>query len=121
MSASLVTDAVRLPESGNADWFDAWQRGRPDWCETRLDALLAAQPYFTGPALAATVWTALDADDALFAGSSSPIRDLDLAPITPLPRWSMPTVDFQESTGMSRPPPALRLRWSVRPTPCWEI
>jgi 2-succinyl-5-enolpyruvyl-6-hydroxy-3-cyclohexene-1-carboxylate synthase len=49
---------------------------------TRLDALLAAQPYFTGPALASTVWSALGADDVLFAGSSSPIRDLDLAPIT---------------------------------------
>ncbi len=47
----------------------------------RLDDLLAAQPYFTGPALAAAVWAALGADDALFAGSSNPIRDLDLAAI----------------------------------------
>jgi 2-succinyl-5-enolpyruvyl-6-hydroxy-3-cyclohexene-1-carboxylate synthase len=80
-AASVVTDAVLFAESGDPGWFAAW-------CEadrtlrTRLDALLAAQPQFTGPALAATVWTALDANDVLFAGSSSPIRDLDLAPIT---------------------------------------
>ncbi len=49
----------------------------------RLDALLKTQPYLTGPLLAAAVWAALDDADALFAGSSSPIRDLDLAPITP--------------------------------------
>jgi 2-succinyl-5-enolpyruvyl-6-hydroxy-3-cyclohexene-1-carboxylate synthase len=47
----------------------------------RLDALLARQPYLTGPGLASSLWTALGADDVLFAGSSSPIRDLDLAPI----------------------------------------
>jgi 2-succinyl-5-enolpyruvyl-6-hydroxy-3-cyclohexene-1-carboxylate synthase len=51
----------------------------------RLDVLLTAQPYFTGPGLAAAVWSALDADDVLFAGSSSPIRDLDLAPVKPEP------------------------------------
>jgi 2-succinyl-5-enolpyruvyl-6-hydroxy-3-cyclohexene-1-carboxylate synthase len=79
--ASAVTDAVMLVESGNAGWMDAW-READRMVRARLDALLAAQPYFTGPALAATLWTALGADDALFAGSSSPIRDLDLAPIS---------------------------------------
>ena len=79
--ASMVTDAVTLGESGNAGWLDAW-READRTVRTRLDALLAAQPYFAGPALAATLWTALGADDALFAGSSSPIRDLDLAPIS---------------------------------------
>jgi 2-succinyl-5-enolpyruvyl-6-hydroxy-3-cyclohexene-1-carboxylate synthase len=78
-AASLVTDAVRFPGSASRDWLEAWQQGDRTLRE-RLDALLAAQPYFTGPALAATLWTALRADDALFAGSSSPIRDLDLAP-----------------------------------------
>ena len=80
-AASLVTDAVKLPESSDRGWFQAW-READDAVRGRLDALLAEQPYFTGPALAAAVWGALDADDALFAGSSSPIRDLDLAPIT---------------------------------------
>ncbi len=79
--ASMVTDAVTLVESGNAGWLDAW-READRTVRTRLDALLAAQPYFAGPALAATLWTALGADDALFAGSSSPIRDLDLAPVS---------------------------------------
>ncbi len=67
----------------NGDWLDAWHRA-DQLVRVRLDALLKTQPYLTGPLLAATVWTALDDADALFAGSSSPIRDLDLAPITPL-------------------------------------
>lgn len=79
--ASLVTDAVTLTESTDSGWLDAW-RDADQMVRDRLNALLAAQPHFTGPALAATVWTALDANDVLFAGSSSPIRDLDLAPIT---------------------------------------
>jgi 2-succinyl-5-enolpyruvyl-6-hydroxy-3-cyclohexene-1-carboxylate synthase len=81
-AASLVTDAVTLPESGDPAWLAAWRQADLA-VRGGLDALLAAQPYFTGPALAATVWGALGAGDALFAGSSSPIRDLDLAPITP--------------------------------------
>jgi 2-succinyl-5-enolpyruvyl-6-hydroxy-3-cyclohexene-1-carboxylate synthase len=79
--ASMVTDAVTFEESGNAGWLDAW-READRTVRARLDALLESQPYFTGPALAATLWTALGAHDALFAGSSSPIRDLDLAPIS---------------------------------------
>ena len=80
-AASVVTDAVRLPEPGERSWLEAWHEADVV-VRGRLDALLAAQPYFTGPALAAAVWTGLDAGDTLFAGSSSPIRDLDLVPIT---------------------------------------
>jgi 2-succinyl-5-enolpyruvyl-6-hydroxy-3-cyclohexene-1-carboxylate synthase len=80
-AASLVTDAVRLP-LGDRDWFEAW-RNADRTVRERLDALLGTQPYFTGPALAAIVWSSLGADDVLFAGSSSPVRDLDLAPIKP--------------------------------------
>jgi 2-succinyl-5-enolpyruvyl-6-hydroxy-3-cyclohexene-1-carboxylate synthase len=79
-TASLVTDAVRLPEPGDRGWFEAW-RAADNVLRERLDALLVAQPYHTGPALAAAVWASLGAHDVLFAGSSSPIRDLDLAPI----------------------------------------
>jgi 2-succinyl-5-enolpyruvyl-6-hydroxy-3-cyclohexene-1-carboxylate synthase len=79
-AASLVTDAVRIPQPADPKWFDAWNEADLV-VRGRLDDLLAAQLYFTGPALAAAVWAALDADDALFAGSSNPIRDLDLAPI----------------------------------------
>jgi 2-succinyl-5-enolpyruvyl-6-hydroxy-3-cyclohexene-1-carboxylate synthase len=80
-AASLVTDAVRLPEPGNPNWFQAWHEA-DRMVRERLEDLLAAQPYFTGPALAAAVWAALGADDPLFVGSSNPIRDLDLAPVT---------------------------------------
>jgi 2-succinyl-5-enolpyruvyl-6-hydroxy-3-cyclohexene-1-carboxylate synthase len=80
-AASLVTDAVRLP-LGDRDWFEVW-RNADRTVRERLDALLGTQPYFTGPALAGTVWSSLGADDVLFAGSSSPVRDLDLAPIKP--------------------------------------
>jgi 2-succinyl-5-enolpyruvyl-6-hydroxy-3-cyclohexene-1-carboxylate synthase len=79
-AASLVTDAVRLSEPGDQPWFEAW-READQAVRERLDELLDMQPYFTGPALAATVWMALGTDDALFAGSSSSVRDLDLAPI----------------------------------------
>ena len=83
-AASLVTDAVRLPDPRDRGWFEAWRQADRVVRE-RLDVLLTAQPYFTGPGLAAAVWSALDADDVLFAGSSSPIRDLDLAPVKPAP------------------------------------
>jgi 2-succinyl-5-enolpyruvyl-6-hydroxy-3-cyclohexene-1-carboxylate synthase len=83
-TASLVTDEVTLPESGDTGWFDAWHEA-DEMVRHRLDDLLTAQPHFTGPALAAALWAALGADDVLFAGSSSPIRDLDLAPITAAP------------------------------------
>jgi 2-succinyl-5-enolpyruvyl-6-hydroxy-3-cyclohexene-1-carboxylate synthase len=80
-AANLVTDAVRLPDAGDSGWLESWQEA-DRMVRERLDALLARQPYFTGPALASSLWTALGVDDVLFAGSSSPIRDLDLAPIT---------------------------------------
>ena len=83
-AASLVTDAVRLPDPRDPGWFEAWRQADRVVRE-RLDVLLTAQPYFTGPGLAAAVWSALGADDVLFAGSSSPIRDLDLAPVKPAP------------------------------------
>jgi 2-succinyl-5-enolpyruvyl-6-hydroxy-3-cyclohexene-1-carboxylate synthase len=79
-AASLVTDAVRLPEAENLQWFEAWEEA-DRLVRKRLDSLLAAQTYLAGPALAAMLWSALDTDDVLFAGSSGPIRDLDLAPI----------------------------------------
>jgi 2-succinyl-5-enolpyruvyl-6-hydroxy-3-cyclohexene-1-carboxylate synthase len=79
-AASLVTDAVSISPAADRNWFDAWQEADLV-VRGRLDDLLTAQPYFTGPALAAAVWAGLDANDVLFAGSSNPIRDLDLVPI----------------------------------------
>jgi 2-succinyl-5-enolpyruvyl-6-hydroxy-3-cyclohexene-1-carboxylate synthase len=79
-AASLVTDAVSISPAADRNWFDAWLEADLV-VRGRLDDLLTAQTYFTGPALAAAVWAGLDANDVLFAGSSNPIRDLDLAPI----------------------------------------
>ena len=82
--AHAVVDAVAVDQPGDPGWLDRWldadQRLRSE-----LDQLLDAQADFTGPALARTVWTSLGRDDVLIAGSSNPVRDLDLAPITDQP------------------------------------
>jgi len=82
--AHAVVDAVALAEPGDHAWLDRW-RSADARLRTELDRLLDDQGEFTGPALARTVWTALGTDDVLAAGSSNPLRDLDLAPITGQP------------------------------------
>ena len=62
-------------------WLRRWQRADAE-LRPRLDALLAGQPHLCGPTVARTVWTSLGGDDVLVAGSSNPVRDLDLAPVT---------------------------------------
>jgi 2-succinyl-5-enolpyruvyl-6-hydroxy-3-cyclohexene-1-carboxylate synthase len=52
---------------------------------TALDQFLNGQRAMTGPQLAGAVWTGLGDRDVVLAGSSNPVRDLDLAPITPTP------------------------------------
>lgn len=80
-TASRVVDAVAFaPADGGSDWLESWQ-GADTRARAEVDALLAAQPYLSGPALAATLWSALGAADALVVGSSNPVRDLDLAPV----------------------------------------
>ncbi|MFL6027308.1 MAG: 2-succinyl-5-enolpyruvyl-6-hydroxy-3-cyclohexene-1-carboxylic-acid synthase [Friedmanniella sp.] len=84
-AAALVTDAVTFDPAGRDEsWWQAWhaadQRARSE-----LDALLAAQPYLSGPAVAAALWAELGPEDALVVGSSNPVRDLDLAPVSPDP------------------------------------
>ena len=81
--AHQVVDAVDL-EPGDGDWRDRW-RDADQAVRAELQALLARQPYLSGPALAAAVWAGLESADTLVAGSSSPIRDLDLAPVTTNP------------------------------------
>jgi 2-succinyl-5-enolpyruvyl-6-hydroxy-3-cyclohexene-1-carboxylate synthase len=81
--ASLVTPAVDL-DLGPEDWLTRWREAE-DVVRVQLDALLAGQPRLTGPALAARLWSGLGAADTLVVGSSNPIRDLDLAPITEQP------------------------------------
>jgi 2-succinyl-5-enolpyruvyl-6-hydroxy-3-cyclohexene-1-carboxylate synthase len=82
-NAHLVVDAVDL-EPGPSEWLERW-RDADRAVRADLDALLEQQPMLTGPALAARLWTTLGAADTLVCGSSSPIRDLDLAPVTAEP------------------------------------
>jgi 2-succinyl-5-enolpyruvyl-6-hydroxy-3-cyclohexene-1-carboxylate synthase len=79
--ATVVTDAVRFAEPEATEWLARWRQADAD-VRQRLDALLAGLPYFSGPVLAAGLWTALGERDVVFVGSSSPVRDLDLAPVT---------------------------------------
>jgi 2-succinyl-5-enolpyruvyl-6-hydroxy-3-cyclohexene-1-carboxylate synthase len=83
--ASLVVDAVAFaPAGADPGWLDSW-RAADRRAREQLDAVLAAAPYLSGPALAAALWAALAADDALVVGSSNPVRDLDLAPLVDAP------------------------------------
>jgi 2-succinyl-5-enolpyruvyl-6-hydroxy-3-cyclohexene-1-carboxylate synthase len=82
--AHAVVDAVAVDRPGVAGWLDRW-RAADQRLRRELDQLLDGWADFTGPALARTVWTSLGRDDVLIAGSSNPIRDLDLAPITDRP------------------------------------
>ena len=79
-AATLVVSAVSLPESATGEWLSRWQRADAD-LRADLDRVLAGLPYLSGPALAAAVWAGLPPEAALFVGSSSPVRDLDLAPV----------------------------------------
>ena len=78
-----VVDAVDL-EPGNGDWLARWSEA-DHAVRGELDALLGALSYLSGPALAAGLWSTLAAGDTLVVGSSSPIRDLDLAPVSASP------------------------------------
>jgi 2-succinyl-5-enolpyruvyl-6-hydroxy-3-cyclohexene-1-carboxylate synthase len=79
-AASVIADAVEVAEPGDEDWLIRWQQADAE-LRGQVDELLGRQRQFTGPHLAATLWLALGPADTLFAGSSNPIRDLDLAPV----------------------------------------
>ncbi len=83
LNAHHVVDAVELA-GGDDDWLRRWREADGS-VRAELDALLAGQPHLTGPALAAGLWSELAEKDTLVSGSSSPIRDLDLAAIEPRP------------------------------------
>lgn len=71
--------AVELPP-GDPDWLDTWQRADRA-CGDRVDAVLVAQQAVSGPQVAATVAAAVGSG-AWLLGSSNPIRDADLAPLS---------------------------------------
>jgi 2-succinyl-5-enolpyruvyl-6-hydroxy-3-cyclohexene-1-carboxylate synthase len=79
-TASVVTDAVRFAEPEGTEWLARWQSADAE-LRRSLESLLAGLTYFSGPVLATSLWAALGEQDVLFAGSSSPVRDLDLAPV----------------------------------------
>ncbi len=83
LAVSRVVDAVTFPE-GDPEWLATWTRADA-LLRTRLEAMLADASVVTGPVLAAALWASLDGGDTLFVGSSNPIRDLDLAPISAAP------------------------------------
>jgi 2-succinyl-5-enolpyruvyl-6-hydroxy-3-cyclohexene-1-carboxylate synthase len=80
----LVVDAVGVASPRDHSWLDRWTAADTA-VQTALDQLLNGERALTGPELARAVWTGLSDHDALLAGSSNPVRDLDLAPITPTP------------------------------------
>ena len=81
--AHQVVDAVDL-EPHQDDWLGRWREADAT-VRDALDTLLDRQPVLSGPTLAAALWGTLGAADTLVAGSSSPIRDLDLASISAAP------------------------------------
>lgn len=82
-SATTVVEDVALPQPGAADvdWLRRWRAADARF-RGRLDATLAQWPGTTGVEVAAVVLDALGEDDTLLVGSSNPVRDLDLAPVS---------------------------------------
>ena len=85
MNADRVIAAFDVVDaSPDNDWLRRWQQAdrtvRP-----LIEDVIAEPELITGPALADLLWRRLGADDLLFVGSSSPIRDLDLAGAHPAP------------------------------------
>ena len=82
-NARLVADAVTL-EATRDGWRERWSEADEAMAE-RLAEVLDGLAYLSGPVVAARLWSALGAADTLVIGSSSPVRDLDLAPISAEP------------------------------------
>ena len=80
----IVVDAVGVQSPCDHAWLRRWMAADTA-LRTALDQFLNGQRAMTGPQLAGAVWTGLGDRDVVLAGSSNPVRDLDLAPITPTP------------------------------------
>lgn len=84
-AAARVVDAVRAAEPGPREWLDQWQTA-----DRELAADLDAGPEPSAGALAprtamGALWSSLRGEDVVLLGSSNPIRDADLAPISDAP------------------------------------
>jgi 2-succinyl-5-enolpyruvyl-6-hydroxy-3-cyclohexene-1-carboxylate synthase len=85
-SVTRVVDDVALPPAGPVEraWFERWRAGEQQM-RSRLDRLLSSWADLSGPEVAQVVLASLGSSDALLIGSSNPVRDLDLAPVS---AWS---------------------------------
>jgi len=84
LTARTVVDAVTADSPTDTGWLERWCSAEGK-LRPALDQLLDEQQVLTGQALARGLWLELNEHDTLVAGSSNPIRDLDLAPITSRP------------------------------------
>jgi 2-succinyl-5-enolpyruvyl-6-hydroxy-3-cyclohexene-1-carboxylate synthase len=82
-NARVVADAVALTAARDG-WRERWTEA--DQAMTaRLAEVLDGLAYLSGPVVAARLCSALGPADTLVVGSSSPVRDLDLAPVSDEP------------------------------------
>lgn len=81
----LARSVTGMP--GDPAWLRRWQDADRR-VRMEMDEILDREEALTGWQVAAAVWSAVDPRDALVVASSSPVRDLDLAPV----RASAPTV-----------------------------
>ncbi|WP_229119687.1 2-succinyl-5-enolpyruvyl-6-hydroxy-3-cyclohexene-1-carboxylic-acid synthase [Enemella evansiae] len=73
-----VATKVHCEEPSRDDWLERWTAAG-ERVSVGIDGLLGDR--LTGQTAAAAVVASLGAEDVLVAGSSNPIRDLDLAPV----------------------------------------
>lgn len=84
MNADRVIAAFELTGEGDPEWLERWQQSDRT-IRKQLTELIIDADAVTGPAAADLLWSRLGPDDLLFAGSSNPVRDLDLARHNPEP------------------------------------
>jgi len=78
-AVSRVVPAVTLG-AGDTSWMNSWTTA-----DRIFQARMDATSHWSGETIAATVMAALSSTDTLVLGSSNPIRDADLAPISSHP------------------------------------
>ncbi len=87
MSADRVVADVDFPagQQASTDWLRRWRQADTALRRPLTELTSRSQPPLTGPQVADIVWSQLTTEDVLYAGSSNPIRDLDLAGPNPSP------------------------------------
>ena len=81
-AASRVVGAITCARPGDGDWLDDW-RTADGALTAAVDAQDPPDNHRLGPREATlAIWSTLTSDDLVMLGSSNPIRDADLAPIS---------------------------------------